>query len=190
MGVANKEDFGGIYISCCDMEGSSIHHNFVSRVGIKKGNIGIYLDVNVYYTKIYNNVCIIPQPSRDPVKIDIDKPLEFGGWMGLVISEHNEIFNNWTDSQFITDIFPPDKHTEPSPTNKFYDNYFHLDDGEEWPEGAREVMNKAGLVAKYQQIKQIIDFELEKGYIPLDTLYTFSKSGHNQVFLFFREISI
>ena len=187
VGLANKEDFGGIYISCCDMGGSSIHHNFINGVGIKKGNIGIYLDVNANYNKIYNNVCInMPKTSPTPaeiegnekdIKVDVDKPTEFGGWMGLIISEHNEIFNNWTDSHSITDVSPPDKRTIPSPTNKFHDNYYHPQDSEEWPVEAREVMNKAGLLVKYQQAKQIIDFELDKGYIPLDTLYTFSKSG-------------
>jgi len=186
VGLANKEDFGALYISCCDTEGSSIHHNFINGVGIKKGNIGIYLDVNVYYTKIYNNVCInMPQPLPNPAKKDIDKPSEFGGWMGLVICEHNEIFNNWTDSHLTTDISPPDKRVEPSPTNKFHNNYYHPQDSKEWPKGAREVMDKAGISAKYQNIKQIIDSELDKGYIPLDTLYTFSKSGTKSSFSVF-----
>jgi len=168
VGQANMGDYGGLYISCCNIGESSIHHNFIVGAGLSNSNSGIYLDVYANNVKIYNNVCKnMPQKSE----------LGIGGWLGLIISENNEIFENWTDSRIMVDSSIPDHRTEPSPTNKLYDNYYHPKDSEDWPKEAQKVMKKAGLTPKYQYVKQIIDSELNKGYIPLVKLYTYSKNA-------------
>jgi hypothetical protein len=166
VGQANMGDYGGLYISCCNVGKSSIHHNYINGAGLSDRNNGIYLDVYASNVKIYNNVCNnMPQKSE----------LGIGGWLGLIISENNEIYKNWTDSNIIVDASIPDNRTEPSPTNKLYDNYYHSKESEDWPIEAQAVMKNAGLIPKYKFIQQIIDSELNKGYFPLVKLYTYSK---------------
>ena len=167
VGQANLGDYGGLYISCCNVGKSSIHHNYINGAGLSNRNNGIYLDVYASNVKIYNNVCKnMPQKSE----------LGIGGWLGLIISENNEIYKNWTDSRIMVDASIPDNRTEPSPTNKLYDNYYHSKESEDWPIKAQEVMKNAGLIPKYKFIQQIIDSELNNGYIPLVKLYTYSKN--------------
>ena len=167
VGQANLGDYGGLYISCCNVGKSSIHHNYINGAGLSNRNNGIYLDVYANGVKIYNNVCKnMPQKSE----------LMIGGWLGLIISEHNEIFENWTDSNIMVDSSIPDNRTEPSPTNKLYDNYYHSKESGDWPIEAQNVMKKAGLIPKYKSIQQIVDNELNKGYFPLVKIYTYSKN--------------
>ena len=168
VGQANLGDYGGLYISCCNVGKSSIHHNYINGAGLSNRNNGIYLDVYASNVKIYNNVCKnMPQKSE----------LGIGGWLGLIISENNEIYKNWTDSNIMVDASIPDNRTEPSPTNKLYDNYYHSKESEDWPIEAQEVMKNAGLIPKYKFIQHIIDIELNKGYFPLIKLYTYSKEA-------------
>ena len=166
VGQANMGDYGGLYISCCNVGKSSMHHNYVDGAGLSKRNNGLYLDVHANGVKIYNNVCKnMPQESE----------MGIGGWLGLIISEHNEIYNNWTDSKTMVDFSIPDNRTEPSPTNKLYNNYYHSKKAGEWPIEAQEVMKKAGLTEEYQDIKNIIDKALSEDYIPLKVIYTQEK---------------
>lgn len=168
VGQANMGDFGGLYISCCNVGESSIHHNYINGAGLSNRNNGIYLDVYASGVKIYNNVCKnMPQKSE----------LGIGGWLGLIISENNEIFENWTDSNVMVDFSIPDNRTEPSPTNKLYNNHYHSQKSEDWPIEAQKIMKKAGLIPKYKFIQQIIDSELEKDYFPLVKFYTYSKEA-------------
>jgi hypothetical protein len=69
----------------------------------------------------------------------------------------------------------PDNRTEPSPTNKLYDNYYHSKDSGDWPIEAQNVIENAGLLPEYKLVQHIIDSELNKGYFPLVKLYTYSK---------------
>ncbi len=166
VGQANMGDYGGLYISCCNVGKSSIHHNYINGAGLSNRNNGIYLDVYASGVKIYNNVCKnMPQKSE----------LGIGGWLGLIISEYNEIFENWTDSILMVDSSIPDNRTEPSPTNKLYDNYYHSKDSGDWPIEAQNVIENAGLLPEYKLVQHIIDSELNKGYFPLVKLYTYSK---------------
>ncbi len=166
VGQAGLEDFFALYISCCNAPGSSIHHNYVNSAGLRDGTFGIYLDVYTNYAQVYNNVCKnMPQKSGSLLP-------GFGGWMGLVIAKHNRIFNNWSDSKRKTDISPPHlRYFWPSLTNKFYDNHFQAPGNEDWPEEARQVMELAGLEAEHSGIKEIVDAELDKGYMPLTENY-------------------
>jgi len=166
VGQAGLEDFCAMYISCCNVEGSSIHHNYINSAGLKNGTFGIYLDVFTNYVQVYNNVCRnMPQKSGSVLP-------GFGGWMGLVISKHNRMFNNWTDSKRKTDISPPRfRYFWPSLTNKFYDNHFQEPNNDDWPDEAREIMKKAGLETEYTDNKKDVDSELDKGYMPLTEIY-------------------
>lgn len=98
------------------------------------------------------------------------------GWVTLIMSKKNEIFNNWSDNRLKTDMSIPSYWFWPSRTNKYHDNYFHEDVNTDWPIKAQEVMNFAGLTDEFQVIKQEIDRELSKGYIPLVELFFKSKN--------------
>jgi hypothetical protein len=166
VGQAGMEDYSALYLSCSNTRGSSIHHNLIDGVGLKNGNFAIYLDVNANHTRIYNNVCRgMPQKSGGLLP-------GFGGWIGLVISKHNEIYDNWSDSRLKTDISSPHYRFWPSRTNRFHGNQFHPLSDDDLPDGAREVIAGAGLKPEYQDIKALIDSVLERDYIPLDRLYT------------------
>jgi len=105
--------------------------------------------------KIYNNVCV-----------NI-----VGDWAGLVMSENNEIYNNWTDTKSSVDIATSEYRLWPHPSNNFHDNYFHKPEKGDWPAGAKEIMEKAGLEPEYQSLKEAVDTELGKGYMPLTGIY-------------------
>jgi len=166
VGQAGMEDYGALYISCLNIGEGSIHHNFVDGAGLHNGNAGIYLDVYVNNVKVSHNVLQNMPEEYGSMPFS-------GGWMMLIISEHNEIFNNWSDSELKADISLPDYRFWPSPTNKFYDNYFKSPGDGEWPDEAREVIAQTGLLQEYQFVKQAIDDELDsRGYIPLENLYT------------------
>ncbi len=157
-------DFGALYIGCDASGQSSIHHNFIDGVGPNTDNNAIYLDVFAQRAKVHNNVCI-NMPEKGQALIG-------RAWLGLIMSEHNEIYDNWTDTDSVLDMSLPDYRFWPSKTNVHTNNYVHTPDKDDWPEGAKEVMEKAGLEPEYQSIKEAVDSELDKGYMPLTEIYS------------------
>ena len=164
VGQAGFIDYGALYISCCNIGESSIHHNFIDGAGLNEENAGIYLDVYTENVRIYRNVCQgMPQKAGSLLGI--------AGWVGLILSKHNKIYGNWSDSRIKTDSAPSHYRLWSSSTNKFKDNYFRSPDTAEWPEEAREVIDRAGPEPEYRKIKAAIDSVLDKGYMPLAELY-------------------
>jgi hypothetical protein len=161
------EDFGVLYIGCDQSGKSSIHHNFIDGLGPNPSNNAIYLDVFTQRAKVHHNVCMNMPQAGGAISL-------FGkAWLGLIMSEHNKIYDNWADTDKIldVDISAPHLRLWPSKTNVLRNNYHHTPNNEDWPIEAQEVMAKAGLEPEYQYIKQVIDSELAKGYMPLTKIY-------------------
>jgi hypothetical protein len=154
VGQAGMEDYAALYIAGCDDGTARVHHNYVDGAGIRDGNFGIYLDVFCKGASIDHN-CLVNMPRKHGALPG------FGGWLGLVMSTHTEVHDNWTDSRCMTDISPPSYRYWRSQTNRFWRNQLLNRSPGRLSAAAQATKDAAGLEPEHRSMRERVDSQIE-----------------------------